>query len=90
MGRVLVGNLRGPQGDSAYQVAVKNGYTGTEVEWLAVLASGSIIDPITNLPPKPVLDALSEAVLSEHVNDPTPHPAYDSIKMVDKYRLGKI
>ena len=27
----------GPEGDSAYQVAVANGYTGTEAEWLASL-----------------------------------------------------
>ena len=25
----------GPEGDSAYEVAVRKGYTGTEEEWLA-------------------------------------------------------
>jgi hypothetical protein len=30
-------NITGPQGDSAYQVAVDNGFDGTEVEWLETL-----------------------------------------------------
>ena len=29
--------IRGPKGDSAYQVAVKNGFTGTEAEWIKSL-----------------------------------------------------
>lgn len=37
--------LSGKQGDSAYQVAVSNGYVGTEAEWLASLQG----DPATNL-----------------------------------------
>lgn len=31
------GGSQGQQGDSAYQVAVANGFTGTEIEWLASL-----------------------------------------------------
>lgn len=31
---------QGPKGDSAYQVAVNNGYTGSESEWVASLESG--------------------------------------------------
>lgn len=30
-------NIKGAEGDSAYEVAVANGYTGTEAEWLASL-----------------------------------------------------
>lgn len=33
----LTGIIEGPQGDSAYQVAVQNGFQGTEEEWLASL-----------------------------------------------------
>lgn len=33
----------GPQGDSAYQIAVKNGFMGTELEWLQTLKGN---DPI--------------------------------------------
>lgn len=33
----LTGIIEGPQGDSAYQVAVQNGFQGTEKEWLASL-----------------------------------------------------
>lgn len=29
----------GPPGESAYQLAVNNGYVGTEIEWLASLQS---------------------------------------------------
>lgn len=29
--------IRGPKGDSAYQIAVNNGYIGTEAEWLSSL-----------------------------------------------------
>lgn len=32
-----VSSIKGEDGDSAYQVAVKNGFTGTETEWLASL-----------------------------------------------------
>ncbi len=31
------GALKGDPGDSAYEVAVKNGYSGTEQDWLASL-----------------------------------------------------
>ena len=32
------GNQKGTDGKSAYELAVENGYTGTELEWLAALA----------------------------------------------------
>ena len=54
----VVDNLKG---DSAYEVAVQNGFVGTEPEWLASLQGEGAVD----------LDA--------HVNDPDPHPAYDTI-----------
>lgn len=31
------GNIKGPQGDSAYTVATKNGFVGTISQWLASL-----------------------------------------------------
>ena len=31
------GTLKGDPGDSAYEIAVKNGYSGTETEWLESL-----------------------------------------------------
>jgi hypothetical protein len=34
---------RGPQGFSAYQIAVANGFVGTEEEWLASLAGGTFL-----------------------------------------------
>ena len=40
MDRILLGNVMGPKGDegtSAYGLAVRNGYTGTETEWLESL-----------------------------------------------------
>jgi len=37
MSKHLVGNIKG---DSAYQVAVKNGFVGTEQEWLDSLVAG--------------------------------------------------
>ena len=40
MGWSLIGNVKGPQGDeglSAYEVAVANGFVGTEAAWLASL-----------------------------------------------------
>lgn len=40
MDRILLGNVKGPKGDegeSAYGIAVRNGYSGTEAEWLESL-----------------------------------------------------
>ncbi|MCM1304563.1 MAG: hypothetical protein NC305_13275 [Lachnospiraceae bacterium] len=40
MGRILLGNVKGPQGEqgvSAYDLAVKGGFSGTEAEWLEAL-----------------------------------------------------
>lgn len=34
---VIVGTSSGPQGMSAYQIAVSNGFIGTEIEWLVSL-----------------------------------------------------
>jgi hypothetical protein len=89
MGRQNLGNIKGPPGDSAYQIAVKHGYVGTEEEWLAAQASGGILDPITGLPPQKLVDVLAVAVLADHVNDPSPHPAYE-LSLLESYHLGKI
>lgn len=48
----------GADGLSAYELAVENGFEGTEGEWLASLAD-------------------YEPALTEHIQDNTPHPAYD-------------
>jgi hypothetical protein len=53
--------LVGPRGKSAYEVALDNGFVGTEEEWLAFL------------------EADSAAELSAHINNETPHPAYDDM-----------
>ena len=37
MARIDSGVLQGPEGKSAYQVALENGFVGTEVKWLASL-----------------------------------------------------
>lgn len=37
-----VGGLNGTNGLSAYEIAVKNGFTGTEVEWLASLGGSQV------------------------------------------------
>ena len=38
-------NIKGPQGKSAYQYAVEGGYTGTEAEFAAKLASEKLANP---------------------------------------------
>jgi hypothetical protein len=37
---VLTPSKAGPTGRSAYQIAVENGFSGTEAEWLASLVGG--------------------------------------------------
>lgn len=41
--------FQGPAGDSAYQVAVANGFVGTEAEWLASLAGADGVDGVDGL-----------------------------------------
>lgn len=41
MGRKLIGNVRGLPGKSAYQIAVENGFQGTEAQWIAALAESA-------------------------------------------------
>lgn len=48
----------GPVGPSAYDIAVANGFEGTEEQWLAQLGG---------------------ELLEVHINDETPHPAYDDL-----------
>lgn len=88
MGRTSIANIKGPPGDSAYTVAVKNGFVGTEAEWLESLSTAGIIDPISGLPPEPIVKALATAVLADHRQDPNPHPTYE-LSLLDSYRLGK-
>lgn len=90
MGRQHIANIQGPPGESAYEIAVKHGYPGTEVQWITQQASGGLINPITGLPPAELVEAIGSAVLKNHEEDPTPHQAYDHIDMLTAYRLGKI
>lgn len=93
MGKIFIENLKGPQGEdgeSVYDIAVRHGFVGTEEDFLEKYGQAQIIDPITGLPSPELTAALAEAVLSGHVNDPTPHPTYDNIDLVTAYRLGKI
>ena len=55
----------GARGLSAYEIAVAAGFEGTEADWLESLRGTSA--------------GLAEidAAIAEHVQSPTPHPAYD-------------
>lgn len=52
--------VKGGAGESAYQVAVRHGYTGTEAEWLASL-KGEKGDPGTEPPWADAITALNAA-----------------------------
>lgn len=39
--KVKLGNVKGPRGKSAYEIAVENGFEGTEAEWLDSLNGNS-------------------------------------------------
>lgn len=50
---------RGEQGKSAYEIALANGFVGTEQNWLSTF--------------------LTSDALNTHINDTTPHAAYDDL-----------
>lgn len=56
----------GIAGASAYEIAVENGFEGTEQEWLDAIGGG-----VTT-------EQLEEAV-DAHTNSETPHPVYDNM-----------
>lgn len=63
---------QGPKGDSAYQVAVNNGYTGSESEWVASLESGGKVpNAYSSLFMKGVIPTSEKIddVLSSIIND---------------------
>lgn len=63
---------QGPKGDSAYQVAVNNGYTGSESEWVASLESGGKVpNAYSSLFMKGVIPTSEKVddVLSSIIND---------------------
>lgn len=69
----LTGIIEGPQGDSAYQVAVQNGFQGTEEEWLASLKGekgdkGNTGDPA----PAEQVNAAVNEYLTQNPVRPTP------------------
>jgi hypothetical protein len=39
----LLGDFHGKDGESAYQLAVKYGFVGTEEQWLASFVSGDLV-----------------------------------------------
>lgn len=71
--------FKGEKGDSAYEVAVKNGYIGTEQDWLANLGTSSHFDIYS------VIYDIEEAELTIL---PLPD-AYTNNSFVDLYANGK-
>jgi len=71
---------KGDPGLSAYDVAVKNGFVGTEGQWLATLAvsGGATMDQIQTAVGTYISNNV-DTVLAPHVNDLTPHPVYDDM-----------
>ena len=61
--RVKIANIRGPEGLSAYEIALKNGFVGSEIEWLDSIQIGS--------------GSGDGYALRQHIEDEEPHPAYD-------------
>jgi hypothetical protein len=53
----------GPQGKSAYQVAVDNGFTGTEAQWLASIGGAAIASHVADPTPHPVYDDIPSLTL---------------------------
>lgn len=56
----------GPPGPSPYDLAVKNGFTGTEVEWLASLATGGYVPSYTHYQMTPATEWLVQHNLGYH------------------------
>jgi hypothetical protein len=41
---IVVQNIQGSNGASAYEIAVKNGFNGTEEQWLSNITGFSVLD----------------------------------------------
>ena len=55
--------VQGPQGKSAYQVAVDNGFTGTEAQWLASIGASAIATHVADPEPHPAYDDIPSLTL---------------------------
>lgn len=53
----------GPQGKSAYQVAVDNGFVGTEAQWLASIGASAIATHVIDPEPHPAYDDIPSLTL---------------------------
>lgn len=58
---------RGPQGYSAYDIAVQHGYTGTEDDWVNNWLRGTIISVTTDSENNLVMTDINDNVFSVHV-----------------------
>lgn len=76
----LIGTLGGQlvRGFSAYEIAVANGYKGTEVEWLASLKSGELASRVSSLTDVKMAtnNVIQVAGLSRYYEDVTDFSAY--------------
>lgn len=64
---------QGEEGPSAYQVAVRNGYDGSEEEWLSSLIGAGV--NLSDYAEKVYVNS----ALQTHIESEEPHPAYDNI-----------
>jgi len=58
---------RGPQGYSAYDIAVQHGYTGTEDDWVNKWIRGTIVSVTTDSENNLVMTDINDNVFSVHV-----------------------
>jgi hypothetical protein len=72
--RLIPGGLLGPRGKSAYQVAVDNGFIGTEQEWLDSLQDYA---NLTNLPS--TFPPSAHTHLSADITDATPNATPNTV-----------
>lgn len=68
---ILVGGMQGVPGKSAYEIAVENGFVGTEADWLATFASGT--------DPEVVRDTMATALVAGSNVTITPNDGANTI-----------
>ena len=73
MRQFYIGNVKGDEGKSAYEVAVENGYKGTEQEWLDSLkgdgANITVDDVMSPTSTNPVQNKVVYAYIEQKVNE---------------------
>lgn len=72
-----VSSIKGEDGASAYQVAVNNGFTGTETEWLASLKGPKVIQDHKDL-------KATRATRGQQERKVTPEPQVHKVLKVTK------